>query len=61
MAYGALVVGVVVEIAEGTGPEPAVPAWGDVGVALVVAVEVLAEEAGSVARRIEARCHVVLL
>src|SRR5215217_7283894 len=38
VTYGALVVRLVVVIAEGAGPEPTVPAWGDVGVALVVAV-----------------------
>src|SRR5215217_6551663 len=55
----ALVVGVITKV-PAPGGEPVIPAWGHEGFVLDAA-EVLTNEGGPVASRIEARCHVVLL
>src|SRR5215208_6019279 len=55
----ALVVGVITKVPT-PGGEPVIPAWGHEGFVLDAA-EVLTDEGGPVASRIEARCHVVLL
>src|SRR5215217_6635052 len=57
--YSALVVGVITKVPSPDG-EPVIPAWGHEGFVLDAA-EVLTDEGGPVASRIEARCHVVLL
>src|SRR5215212_3738033 len=57
--YSALVVGVITGV-PAPGGEPVIPAWGHERFVLDAA-EVLTDEGGPVASRIEARCHVVLL
>src|SRR5215216_6647458 len=57
--YSPLVVGAIIKVSA-PGGEPVIPAWGHEGFVLDAA-EVLTDEGGPVASRIEARCHVVLL
>src|SRR5215217_949730 len=57
--YSALVVCVITKV-PAPGGEPVIPAWGHEGFVLDGA-EVLTNEGGPVASRIEASCHVVLL